>query len=481
VGQQEGSDQVMVLVPDGARASSLKSESFDAAFAASAWRTVNTLHAARFAHLALSPRSMAVRGDGTVGLTDFTDAAAGAEADLIHTDDAQLLVCLAVLAGSDVAIASACKALSSEELTGLLPFLQSAALPRDLRAAAKAGGVNIDALRKATSEAAGVKAPDLAKLRRVTLGSILQAGLLVLAASAIITYFAGLDIDELRATFESASIALLVTGFVIAQVPRLTQAISTLGSVPARMPFVPVYMMQLATCFMNIALPSAAARTVLSIRFFQRQGVAPATAAVSGVVDSFMSNVVQALLLGALLLFSNTSMNIDTGGSSSPDDAKHTLLIVVAIALVVAAAVLLFSDRLRKKVVGKARSWWPDVKTAAATLRDPRKLAELFLGNIATELLFASALALFVHAVGGDISLVEALFVNLATSLLVMFIPVPGGIGVSEGALVVGLTGVGISQDVAFAATISYRVATFYLPPIWGWFAMHWMEKRSYI
>jgi uncharacterized protein (TIRG00374 family) len=62
-----------------------------------------------------------------------------------------------------------------------------------------------------------------------------------------------------------------------------------------------------------------------------------------------------------------------------------------------------------------------------------------------------------------------------------MFIPVPGGIGVSEGALVVGLTGIGVSQDVAFAAVISYRVATFYLPPVWGWLAMRWMEKRSYI
>ena len=258
--------------------------------------------------------------------------------------------------------------------------------------------MNIDALRKAAAEAAGVDAPDLAKLRRVTLGSIFQAGLLLLAASAIISYFAGLDFEELRATFESASIPLLATGFVVSQIPRLTQAISTTGSVPARMPFVPVYMMQLATCFMNVALPSNAARAMLGIRFFQRQGVAPATAAVSGLVDSLMSNVVQALLLGALLLFSDTNMNLDSGGSSSPDDGKHTLLFIVAIALVVAVAVLLFSDRLRKKVVGKIHSWWPDVKAAAATLRDPRKLAELLLGNIATELLFASALAIFVHA-----------------------------------------------------------------------------------
>jgi uncharacterized protein (TIRG00374 family) len=86
-----------------------------------------------------------------------------------------------------------------------------------------------------------------------------------------------------------------------------------------------------------------------------------------------------------------------------------------------------------------------------------------------------------VHAFGGNISLVEALFVNLTASLIVMFIPVPGGIGVAEGALVVGLTGFGISQDVAFAAVICYRISNFYLPPIWGWGAMRWLEQKGYL
>ena len=479
-GQKDGSDQLLLLVMDGERASSLDSGSLDAAFAASAWQTVKAAHAARVVHLDIEPRSVVVRSDGVVALTDFTDSQLAATDDLIHTDNAQLIVCLAALVNAETAVASAHDALGNDDLVAALPFLQSAALPRNLQVAAKAGGVNIDGLRKQAAKAAGTDAPELAKLRRVTWGSIVQAGLLVLAASAIITYFAGLDMDDLRAAFESASVALLIAGFVVAQVPRLTQAISTLGSVPARMPYIPVYMMQLATCFMNVALPSAAARTVLSIRFFQRQGVAPATAAVSGVVDSLMGNVVQALLLGSLLLFSDMSLNLDTNESSSSSDS-HTALFVLAIVLVVAVGAILLSNRLRTKVTGKLRAWWPDVKSAAETLRDRRKVAQLFLGNIATELLFAFALTLFVHAVGGNISLVEALFVNLAASLLVMFIPIPGGIGVSEGALVVGLTGFGLSQDVAFAATISYRVATFYLPPIWGWLAMRWMEKRNYI
>jgi glycosyltransferase 2 family protein len=62
-----------------------------------------------------------------------------------------------------------------------------------------------------------------------------------------------------------------------------------------------------------------------------------------------------------------------------------------------------------------------------------------------------------------------------------MFIPIPGGIGVTEGAMIVGLTGLGVSSETAFAAVILYRIATFYLPPFWGWFALRWLEKNRLV
>jgi len=62
-----------------------------------------------------------------------------------------------------------------------------------------------------------------------------------------------------------------------------------------------------------------------------------------------------------------------------------------------------------------------------------------------------------------------------------MFIPVPGGIGVVEGGLLVGLTSAGMPESSAFAAVLLYRVATFYLPPIWGWFALTWLRRRRYL
>ena len=58
----------------------------------------------------------------------------------------------------------------------------------------------------------------------------------------------------------------------------------------------------------------------------------------------------------------------------------------------------------------------------------------------------------------------ELLFINMCVSLLSGLIPVPGGIGVTEGGLIFGLTSVGVPQEAAFAAVILYRLVDV-LPP----------------
>ena len=34
-------------------------------------------------------------------------------------------------------------------------------------------------------------------------------------------------------------------------------------------------------------------------------------------------------------------------------------------------------------------------------------------------------------------------------------------------------------ETTAFAAVIFYRLASFYVPPIWGFFALRWLEKTK--
>ena len=86
-------------------------------------------------------------------------------------------------------------------------------------------------------------------------------------------------------------------------------------------------------------------------------------------------------------------------------------------------------------------------------------------------------LRLFFRHVGLD----ELLVVNVSTALLAGLMPIPGGIGVTEGALTIGLTAAGLPQETAFAVAILYRLASFYLPPVWGWLSFRWLQANDYL
>ena len=112
-------------------------------------------------------------------------------------------------------------------------------------------------------------------------------------------------------------------------------------------------------------------------------------------------------------------------------------------------------------------------------MRSPTKLARLFLSSLGAEVLLASTLGLVLVSLGTSLSLATLLVVNVGVTFFAALIPIPGGIGVTEGALVVGLNGAGLDQATAFAAAICYRLCTYYLPPIWGWFAFRRLEKTG--
>ena len=258
----------------------------------------------------------------------------------------------------------------------------------------------------------------------------------------------------------------------------MTQAVSTLGSAPASLPFGPVYAMQLATGYMNVALPSNLARMAVNIRFFQRQGLSAPVAVTSGTIDSFASTVVQAVLLGVLLLFSESSLALEL---PFPSGGSRTLLWIVAGLVLASAVVLVVIRRFREAIVTNVRGWWPEVRSALRGLRASNKLALLVLGSLATEVLFATALGLFARSLGYDLSLAELLVINMSVSLLGSLVPVPGNIGVAEFGLTIGLVSAGMTDESALAAVLLYRIATYYLPPLWGFFALLWLQRNRFL
>ncbi len=476
-GATAGDDAFLVLAGDATAWAELQPDAIDDTLLDAAWVELGHLAELRIAHQQIDPQTLVVIG-GRAGFVDFGGATVAPHESQLDVDRAQLLAATAAVAGVERAVAAAVAALGAERVAALLPYLQDAAFSSTLRAALDDADVEVDDLRRRTAEAVGAEEPDLVKLRRVSWRSAIQIALLGLASYTIISAASGVDWDEVRNSVAEATWAWIVLGFVLAQLPRVTQAISTLGSVPAQLPFGPVYAMQLATGYMNVALPANLARLAVNIRFFQRQGLSSTVAVASGAIDSFVSTVIQAVLLVLLLVFSSATVELDIGLPSG--DPRRILWILAAI-VVGAVAVLVTIPRLRNAIRERFSQWWPDVKATIASLRGGHKLGQLLLGSLATEILFAMALGVFARGFGYDLTLAELLLINISVSLLGTLVPIPGNIGVAEFGLTVGLTGAGMTPEAALGAVFLYRIATFYLPPIWGFVAFRWLQRSRYL
>ena len=441
-----------------------------------AWCTLRRLHDIEIAHGQLDSGHLIVDGE-QVGLIDFRGAAIAPSLEQLRTDEAQLLVTSALAASVDRAVDAAMGALDPDELASALAFVQLPALTRVQRRAVRDAGLDLDDLRKRAAAQATLAAPELQKMRRVTVQSLLQMALLVVAFLALASGIGGLDFELLGEQLRDATWWLVVVGVLVAQTPRLTSAVSVMGASPTPLPLGPLYALQLATSYIALAVPAMAARVAINIRFFQRHGLPAGTALAIGALDGVAEFAVELLLLAGLLLLTPATLELSLS-SSAP--SKLTLLLVILLALVGSALITLALVRKwREAIIGWVRNLARDALDAARGLQSPRRLTLLFGGNLATELLFAIALQTFVRAFGYDVGLAELLFLNISVSLLSGLLPIPGGIGVVEGGLTYGLVRAGLPEETAFAAVLLYRLATFYLPPIWGFFALRWLERNK--
>jgi len=76
----------------------------------------------------------------------------------------------------------------------------------------------------------------LQRLKRVSWRSVLQVVLLVLAISVLVRTVTGVDLHELLDELRDAAWVVVVCASVVAQTPRLTQTLSTLGAAPRPLP-----------------------------------------------------------------------------------------------------------------------------------------------------------------------------------------------------------------------------------------------------
>ena len=130
------------------------------------------------------------------------------------------------------------------------------------------------------------------------------------------------------------------------------------------------------------------------------------------------------------------------------------------------------------KVVEAVRSSWASLRVVTAS---PARALLMFGTNLGSLLITAIALAFMCHGLHHPIGYGSAVFVVGAAALFSAIIPVPGNVGVGEAALAAGLVAVGVPSGPAFAIAVTQRIATSYLPPVYGAWALRWLRREDYI
>ena len=444
------------------------------------------------AHGQLDGDRLVIRPDGTAAIGDFGGARVAASDGAMMADRAQVLVTTALVVGTDRAVAAASSVLGNDALANVLPFLQPAVLDRDTRRSVRDRDWDLDDLMQRATEVTGTEAPELEQLRRVSGKSIAIVALVAFLAYGLISALAGIGIETLWNELKSADLVLITAALLLAPLSQIPQAFSTMGASVRDLLFAPVLMLQYAVQFIQLAVPSSAARVALEVRFFQRQGVETGGALSIGLIDSVSGFVIQILLILIITLSGLASLDLSTSSSSSSSSDSSSSgpsLLLLAAGLIVLGALIAWPiPRYRNKIKEAIPRYRVAIRAQMASgaqalrvLRSPSKVTMLFLGNLTAQLMLAMILGICLRAFGERASFAGLVLVNTFVALFAGFMPVPGGMGVSEAALTAGLVALGVPNAAAMSTAIAYRLATFYLPPIWGSFATRWLKRHSYL
>jgi uncharacterized membrane protein YbhN (UPF0104 family)/tRNA A-37 threonylcarbamoyl transferase component Bud32 len=435
---------------------------------------VARLHAAGISHGRLNASNVLVVEDGPM-LIDLSAATLGAPQSSLDMDVAELLVACTVLVGPERALGLAVKAGWSDVVGRVLPYLQPAALTPHLRDLARSHEVDLKDLRQQAAQATGQQVPELVPLRRMRPRDLVATALVAVGAYLLISKLAKIGFGTIADDLRHAEVAWIAVGLITAQLTFIAGGISFRGAVPTPLPLLPCVVLQSAIKFINLTVPSSAGRIGINVRFLQRMGASTPEAFASGAVDDLSEKIVEVALVLLTLPFVHLAVKSSdlTGGVPS---GRLILSVLIVLALIVIA--LLLVPAIRAKVL-------PQIHTAVSSLvavaRDRHKRLELFGGQLGVEVLYALTLGAACLAYGVHLSFAQLLLANTAASAFSSLIPSPGGVGTAEASLTAALAAMGVDNATAFAIAFTHRLCTYYLPPIWGYFSMQWLQRKAYV
>jgi uncharacterized membrane protein YbhN (UPF0104 family) len=466
--------------PAGVQLSEADGTEVDDATLDDLYHQLRSLRKARIAHGAISGDTLLVDlAAETVTLADFRNAASNASADQLDRDLACAIAATAVTVGAERAADAAARGLDAEELGGALQRMHRAGLDPTLSRSLRGRRELLADVRNRAAQAKSIDVPKLVEPRRVSWPTLVMVVGTLIGGWALVGVL--LDVSKSFDTVIGASWLWVIVAFVLAQLAFVASAVEAVGSVAGVLPFGRVLAVEVANSFSALAGGTAAVFAT-RVRFFQQQGYDASVALSSGAIIATSSWIAMGILFLVSLPFAWGTLQLKAAPESGGDSKLVWIILAVVVLVALVAGVALAVPRLRRLAAAtvrpKLRDIWANLKQIASS---PRKLILLVGGSFAAELLIAMALSVSLRAFDDHLRLPTLIVVITLAGFVGGASPSPGGMGVVEAGLILGLTAAGVSEADATAAVFIQRLFTSYLPPIWGWLTLVWMRKREYL
>ncbi|MFJ9586224.1 lysylphosphatidylglycerol synthase domain-containing protein [Streptomyces acidicola] len=530
-----GPDAVMLVYEHtgGRTLDSLSDEEITDDLLHDTWDQVKALQSRRIAHRRLVGDAILVDGSGTVILTDLRVGEIAAGDLLLRMDVSQLLTTLGLRVGAERAVSSAVSVLGPDAVADCLPLLQPIALSRSTLAtlrrlareraerereavleasqlAKQARAEESQALAAGKSAKKAVRAEQRAEKRAIDeameeareedlltqirhqvllirpqapveparLERVKPRTLMSFIAGAIGAYFLLTQLAhiEFGPLIENAEWGWVAAAAAFSALSYVAAAMSLLGFVPERVPFLRTVAAQVAGSFVKIVAPAAVGGVALNARFLQRSGVRPGLAVASVGASQLFGLGCHILML--------LSFGYLTGTEKTPSLSPSRTVIAGLLTVAVLVLVVTSVPWLRKFVVTRVRSLFAGVVPRMLdVLQRPQKLVTGIGGMLLLTGCFVMCLDASIRAFGSEnmpsLSIASVAVVFLAGNALGSAAPTPGGVGAVEATLTVGLIAVGLPKEVAAPAVLLYRLLTLWLPVLPGWLAFNHLSRRG--
>lgn len=469
-----GGDDMAILAVSrrGGRLGEVEAEHLTDDMLADIWRSVGRLHEGGISHGNLTTAAITVDG-ASHQIGDFGSGTIGATGARLALDVVELLFSLSFQVGVERTVRSAHRALGSETLGGILPYVQLPGVSASSRRMVEKPKVLIGQIGAEIRSVSGAPETETVQLQRVSGRSLIMAGLSLIAIYVLIGMLSGIDFATVWETLADANYALMAVAFLIGQFVFLPEATGMLAAVNHPIPLKPSVVLQSAIKYISLAVPSSAGRIGMQAAFLRKHGVSFTSSLVQGSIDTISGLIVEVTILVLAFAFGELELTFVEG-----ERAWGLVLLILAVVAVVVLWLVRHVEKIRNWVMPIVGDAWTAL---GGVIKDPKRTGALLGSNLASRLVLAISLWFILQSMGVSLGILSVLAATVLTGLLGGIVPVPGGIGVSEAVLTASLVIFGVDETVAFAAAVVYRIVTFYIPSAYGWFSMKWLDRHGYI